>query len=92
MGIAVSDQSDDAQRIMQDKIARASALASRCVGERGWNDPQAMTAAFANAGATLAGFARKPTPRDGKPAFWWAMESEPWKRIRAEIDGAEPCP
>jgi hypothetical protein len=31
----------------------------------------------------------------GKPAFWWAKEREPWKRIRAVFDrthGIAPAP
>jgi hypothetical protein len=76
---------DDADRILQDKTAHASALASRYEGERARNDPQAMAAAYAGAGATLAGPARRPERH--KPAFWWAIDREPWKRIAAEIGG-----
>jgi hypothetical protein len=81
----MSDQSDEVLRIMLGKAARASALASRCEGERGRNDPQAMAAAYAGAGGTLAGPASQPERH--KPAFWWAIDREPWKRIAAEIDG-----
>jgi hypothetical protein len=75
---------DDAERIMRDRAARASALASRYEGERGRNDSQAMAAAYAGAGGTLAGLASQPERH--KPAFWWAINREPWKRIAAEID------
>jgi hypothetical protein len=48
---------DHAERIMEDRTARADALTSR-----GWNDPAAMRAACAGAGRTLAGAARKAEP------------------------------
>jgi hypothetical protein len=78
---------DDARRIMQDRAARVSALASRYEGERGRNDSQAMTAAYAGAGGTLAGLVCQPERH--KPAFWWAIEAEPWKRIGAEVRAKE---
>jgi hypothetical protein len=48
---------DDADRIMRDKIARASALAGRV--SPALNDPVAMRAAYADAGATAAGAAQR---------------------------------
>jgi hypothetical protein len=49
---------DDAARILQDKAAHASALASRYQSVSGMNDQAAMKAAYAAAGATLRGTAK----------------------------------
>ncbi len=40
------------------------------------------------AGRAGALAARTPPHGDGKPAFWWAKDREPWKRITAEMQAA----
>jgi hypothetical protein len=30
-----------------------------------------------------------PLTRQGKPAFWWAIEKEPWRRVSVEASTAE---
>jgi hypothetical protein len=63
-GIVMSSQDDDSRRIMGDKAARASALASRYAGLQGMNNPEAMRAAYAGAGRTLIGAVREAAKED----------------------------
>jgi hypothetical protein len=54
----MSDQTDHAARIMQDKAARVDALASRpdaYAGLHKLNDPELCRLLYVNAGRTLAG-------------------------------------
>lgn len=62
-----------------------------------WKDGEAIAAACDAVGAAAAGIGimRDKAARAGalaschKPAFWWAIDLEPWKRIGAELRAEE---